>query len=53
MGEREIFNLNVQTSELMRHNWKHSEAKAFSFDVFDTFLLRTCTQEPIWLVLPI
>jgi len=35
--------MSVRISEAKTFISKHSDAKAFSFDIFDTFLLRSCT----------
>jgi FMN phosphatase YigB (HAD superfamily) len=35
--------VNIHTSETKHYNPQSSETRAYSFDIFDTFLLRACT----------
>lgn len=35
--------MNVHTADVKKYNAQHSEIRSFSFDIFDTFLLRACT----------
>jgi FMN phosphatase YigB (HAD superfamily) len=35
--------MNVHTTDIHRGNAKHTDANAVSFDIFDTFLVRACT----------
>ena len=35
--------MNVHTADIKKRNTQHCETHSFSFDVFDTFILRACT----------